>query len=159
MIISVLKLVKPQFGFDLYKFRFPLDSRLGGSASVCASILGCFNMFRRDQWDSHELCEIAFCRKALSGVAGGWQDQYAAVFGGFNFIEFHGTEHSASHKDKQNILMELRKALFCVFSIDHKSGDIHVNQKETMKASDVQLLVKENVELTYTIRNHLLRGD
>ena len=59
----------------------------------------------------------------------------------------------------KDILMELEESLIlCDTSIDHKSGDIHVNQKETMKASDVQLLVKENVELTYTIRNHLLRG-
>jgi D-glycero-alpha-D-manno-heptose-7-phosphate kinase len=51
--------------------------------------LSCFNQFRFDKWDKHDISEIAFQSERLHlGVAGGWQDQYATVFGGVNFMEF-----------------------------------------------------------------------
>ncbi|HEY5802027.1 MAG TPA: sugar kinase, partial [Burkholderiaceae bacterium] len=90
LIQALLKVVQPDFGFELFLHSdFPLKSGLGGSAVVSAAVLGCFNEFRRDRWDLHELAELAFQAERLYlGVAGGWQDQYASVFGGFNFMEF-----------------------------------------------------------------------
>ena len=90
LIQSLLKAIHPDFGFELdLHSDFPMNSGLGGSAVVSAAVLGCFNQFRRDQWDLHELAELAFQAERLYlGVAGGWQDQYATVFGGFNFMEF-----------------------------------------------------------------------
>ena len=66
-----------------------MKSGLGGSATLAAAILGCFNQFRSDPWDQYEMAELAFQAERLDlGIAGGWQDQYASVFGGFNFLEF-----------------------------------------------------------------------
>ena len=68
---------------------FPMGSGLGGSSSVITAILGCFNELRSDKWGDHELAEMTFQAERIDmGVSGGWQDQYATVFGGFNFIEF-----------------------------------------------------------------------
>ena len=68
---------------------FPSNSGLGGSSAISAVILGCFNEFRDDPWDTYELSELAFQAERLTlNIAGGWQDQYACTFGGFNFIEF-----------------------------------------------------------------------
>ena len=39
---------------------FPVGSGLGGSATLSAAVLGCFNMLRNDQWNRHEIAEIAF---------------------------------------------------------------------------------------------------
>ena len=133
LIKSVLKVVNPKFGFDLYiNSDFKVGSGLGGSATVCAAILGCFNILRRDQWDNYELAEIAFEAERLHlGIAGGWQDQYASVFGGFNFIEF-GMDQNIIHPIKMNndILLELEESLIlCDTGISHHSGNIHQNQK------------------------------
>ena len=82
LIVALLKVVQPRFGFELYLHSdFPIGSGLGGSATLSAAVLGCFNMTRKDRWDRHQLAEIAFQAERLHlGVAGGWQDQYAAVF-------------------------------------------------------------------------------
>jgi len=162
LILALLKVIKPKFGFELYLHSdFPLGSGLGGSATLSAAVLGCFNMLRADRWDQHELAEIAFQAERLHlGIAGGWQDQYAAVFGGVNFLEFGETDNIVQpiriHPD---ILMELEESLvLCDTAIAHNSGDIHVDQKETMSSDSIRKRVKENVLLTYEIRNHLLSG-
>ena len=163
LILAILKLVNPQYGFRLYLHSdFPLGSGLGGSATLSAAVLGCFNMLRKDRWDSHELAEIAFQAERLHlGIAGGWQDQYAAVFGGFNFLEFDSKQNIINPMRLQNYtLQELEESLvLCDTGIAHESGNIHQDQKKTTSSYSVKKKVKENVELTYTIRNHLLRGE
>ena len=68
---------------------FPISSGLGGSAVVMSSIIGCFNEFRIDKWSKYEIAEMAYQAERLSfKISGGWQDQYATVFGGINFMEF-----------------------------------------------------------------------
>ena len=163
LIKSVLKVVNPKFGFDLYiNSDFKVGSGLGGSATVCAAILGCFNILRRDQWDYYELAEIAFEAERLHlGIAGGWQDQYASVFGGFNFIEF-GMDQNIIHPIKMNndILLELEESLIlCDTGISHHSGNIHQNQKDTMNSENIKKQVDRNVKLAYETRNHLIRGN
>jgi D-glycero-alpha-D-manno-heptose-7-phosphate kinase len=162
LIQSLLHVVKPEYGFELsLNSDFPVGSGLGGSATLSAVVLGCFNMLREDQWNQHEVAEIAFQAERLHlGIAGGWQDQYAAVFGGFNFIEFHSDENIVNpirvHSD---IALELEESLIlCDTGIDHQSGNIHNHQKETMTSMAVREMVKANVELTYSTRNYLLRG-
>ncbi len=163
LIQSLLHVVQPKYGFELcLNSDFPVGSGLGGSATLSAVVLGCFNMIRQDPWNQYELAEIAFQAERLHlGVAGGWQDQYAAVFGGFNFIEFNSEENIVNpirvHPD---IALELEESLvLCDTGIVHHSGNIHDNQKETMTSNLVQKMVKANVDLSYETRNYLLRGE
>ena len=162
LVRAILRTVQPDFGFDLYLHSdFPMNSGLGGSAVVSAAILGCFNQFRLDQWDLHELAELAFQAERLYlGVAGGWQDQYATVFGGFNFIEFR-MEQNIVHplRIHPDILLELEESLIlCDTGTTHDSGDIHQDQRRQMANQGVRQHVNTNVELSYKIRNQLLRG-
>lgn len=162
LIQALLKVIHPDFGFELYLHSdFPMNSGLGGSAVVAAVVLGVFNEFRADKWDSHELAELAFQAERLyMNVAGGWQDQYATVFGGFNFMEFRMDQNIVHPlRIKDEIMHELEESLvLCNTGSDHDSGDIHTDQKATMAADDITRKVESNVELTYRIRNHLLRG-
>jgi D-glycero-alpha-D-manno-heptose-7-phosphate kinase len=162
LIQALLKAVHPEFGFELYLHSdFPMNSGLGGSAVVSAAVLGCFNQFRQDRWDLHELAELAFQAERLYlGVAGGWQDQYATVFGGFNFMEFRMDQNIVHplriHPD---ILLELEESLIlCDTGTPHDSGDIHQDQRRQMQQESIRQMVQSNVELTYRMRNHLLRG-
>ncbi len=162
LIQALLKAVHPDFGFELFLHSdFPMNSGLGGSAVVSAAVLGCFNQFRQDKWDLHELAELAFQAERLyHGVAGGWQDQYATVFGGFNFMEF-SMDQNIVHplRIHPDILLELEESLIlCDTCTPHDSGNIHQDQRQQMQQEGILQKVQSNVELTYRMRNHLLRG-
>lgn len=163
LILSILHVVQPKFGFELsLNSDFSVGSGLGGSATLSAVVLGCFNKVRKDQWNQYELAEIAFQAERLRlGVAGGWQDQYASVFGGFNFIEFHAKENIVNQiRVHPDVVLELEESLvLCDTGVGHHSGNIHKDQKETMSSVAVKDMVNANVKLTYTIRNHLFRGN
>jgi len=159
---ALLKIIHPDFGFDLYVHSdYPMRSGLGGSAVVAAAVLGCFNQFRQDKWDQHELAELAFQAERLYlGVSGGWQDQYATVFGGFNFMEF-SMERNIVHplRVQHEIQLELEESLLlCDTQIAHNSGEIHNDQRQNMEKHSVRHKIQSNVELTYRMRNYLLRG-
>lgn len=162
LIQAVIKTVNPEYGFELdLHSDFPMSSGLGGSAVVAAAILGCFNQFRKDQWSLHELSELAYQAERLhQGVEGGWQDQYATIFGGFNFIEFQMDQNVVYPlRIPSDNLSELEESLIlCNTGIKHDSGNIHKDQRNQMKQKDMQALVQKNVELCYKIRNQLLRG-
>lgn len=162
LVQALLRAIRPDFGFELFLHSdFPMSSGLGGSAVVSAAILGCFNQFRRDQWNLHELAEIAYqAERHYLGVAGGWQDQYATVFGGFNFMEFRMDQNIVHplriHPDT---LLELEECLIlCDTGTTHDSGDIHQDQRKQMGAEHVRDMVETNVRLSYEMRNDLLRG-
>lgn len=162
LILSVIKLINPDFGFDLFIYSdFPMKSGLGGSATIAATILGCFNQFRTDPWDQYEMAELAFQAERLDlGIAGGWQDQYASVFGGFNFLEFKKDQNIVHplRIPKETLLQLEENLLLCNTGLIHESGDIHSDQKNEMKNNEVSKLVKSNVGLCYKIRNQLLKG-
>lgn len=159
---SLIKLIKPDFGFDLsVKSDFPPGSGLGGSSSVMVAVLGCFNEFRRDKWSDYELSEIAFQAERLEmGISGGWQDQYATVFGGFNFIEFkkdNNLIHPLRLQDKTILELEESLVLFKISS-GRDSGSIHDSQKITMQDEKIQDLVRQNVEHSYDMKEKILTG-
>ena len=159
---ALIKTVHPDFGFDLYvDSDFPIGSGLGGSAAVSAAVLGCFNQYRRDKWSQHELAELAFQAERLHmGISGGWQDQYATVFGGFNFMEFRMDGNVVQPlRIQREILLELEESLIlCDTRLSHNSGEIHDHQKSRMALPDIKEKMRSNVDLTFKMRDHLLKG-
>ncbi|MBR0694900.1 CBS domain-containing protein [Bradyrhizobium lablabi] len=162
LIKSVVRLIKPAYGFDLdVSADFPVGSGLGGSAVVSSAIIGCFNEFRSDQWDRHEIAEMAFqAERLMLNIPGGWQDQYATVFGGFNHMEFSSEQNTiVPLRLDPNIVAELEESLvLCYTGLNHDSGSVHRDQKEQHRSSDAVAAAAEQKEVTREIRHHLLRG-
>jgi len=162
---SLFRAIKPEYGFELTVYSdFPKESGLGGSSVVYAAIIGCFNEFRTDKWDSYDIAEIAFQAERLHmKVAGGWQDQYATVFGGFNFIEFNKKNNSVHNlKIPKKIILEMEENLL-LFQIPKKrvsrGNNIHIDQKKSMQSEAINKKMKDAVNLCYELKEHLLRGN
>lgn len=162
LIKSVVRLIKPTYGFELeVSADFPVGSGLGGSAVVSSAIIGCFNEFRGDQWDRHEIAEMAFqAERLMLNIPGGWQDQYATVFGGFNHMEFFSDQNTiVPLRLAPNIIAELEESLvLCYTGSGRDSGDIHRDQKAQHETSDAVAAAAKQKEVTRDIRRHLLRG-
>jgi D-glycero-alpha-D-manno-heptose-7-phosphate kinase len=162
LIRSVIRMIKPAYGFDLeVSADFPVGSGLGGSAVVSSAIIGCFNEFRSDQWDRHEIAEMAFqAERLMLNIPGGWQDQYATVFGGFNYMEFSSDQNTiVPLRLSSNIIAELEESLvLCYTGSGRDSGEIHRDQKARHETGDAVAAAARQKELTREMRRHLLRG-
>src|SRR3989338_2498567 len=91
MVKACIKLMQPDFGFDLIlKSDVPLSCGLGSSASAAVSLIGMLNYVLKKKMNLYDVAELAFEVEDEIKNAGGRQDQYAVAFGKINFIEFKG---------------------------------------------------------------------
>jgi D-glycero-alpha-D-manno-heptose-7-phosphate kinase len=162
LIKSVIKLLNPDFGFELYTYSdVPVGSGLGGSAVQLSAIIGAFNNFRENKFNDYEIAELAFHAERVElGLAGGWQDQYATVFGGFNFMEFKNDENIVNPlRITENIINELEDSLLlCYSGITHNSGSVHDDQKENMNKEEARVYAKISKEIAQDMKSRLLKG-
>lgn len=72
-----------------YEADLPARSGLGTSSSFAVGMLNAFYALKGKYADKKKLADEAiYLERVLCNEAGGWQDQIAASFGGFNRIEF-----------------------------------------------------------------------
>ncbi len=152
-------------GFDLFLHcDAPPGSGLGASSAVVVSMVGAIKRWLNIPLSDYEIAERAFTiERENLGIKGGRQDQYAATFGGFNFIEFHKDKTVVNPlRIKEDVIDELQyRLLMCYTGRTRMSSNIIQEQvqryvdrnKEMMDALDA------TKALAIEMKNSLLRGN
>jgi D-glycero-alpha-D-manno-heptose-7-phosphate kinase len=88
--LAVLKELGCEIAVDLFlASEIPPGTGLGSSASVCVNVLQAMTAYLNTPLSKHELAEKAFHIAAeVLGKPVGKQDEYAAAFGGLNYLSF-----------------------------------------------------------------------
>ncbi|NVJ60867.1 MAG: dehydrogenase [Gammaproteobacteria bacterium] len=155
--------VKP---FKLMSFsEAPAGSGLGGSSTLVVAILKAFDEWLELGLGVYDIARLAYQIERVDlGFAGGQQDQYAATFGGFNFMEFSkGLNVVVNPLGVKNwIINEFEASSFVCFSgISRESAHIIDAQKKSIsnKSQNVLSELHKLKENAFKMKNCLVRGD
>lgn len=122
-------------GFDLFLHSAaPPGSGLGSSSAVVVALIGLLTEYMKTPLTNYEIADLALTveRKDL-GLKGGAQDQYASVFGGFNFIEFTGDRVLVNPlRIPSHTIRELEYNLMLCFSGSTRVSD-HIIEDQTSR--------------------------
>lgn len=122
----------------------PAGSGLGSSSTLMVAIIGAFSEWLQLPLGEYDIAHLAYVieREELN-MAGGKQDQYAATFGGVNFMEFYEDNRVIVNplRIKSKILFELSNNLVLYFtSTSRLSSTIIEAQSENVKNKDEKSL-------------------
>ena len=141
----------------------PPGSGLGSSSTMVVALIGALKHYRRLPLTDYEIAELAYRieRKDL-GIQGGMQDQYAAAFGGFNFMEFSRSAVIVNPlRIEPDVVNELQyNLLLCYTGTRRLSARIIQSQVAAYERREEEVLraMDELKHLTLEIKNALLQG-
>ena len=147
LIKAIIYKMQPKIGMDIYVHgEPPKKAGLGASASLTSCLIAGISNIQNNTMDKDEIAETAFeVEQDILQNTGGRQDQYAAVYGGFNGIKFLGEDNVKINKIdiSDSFVRELERRIVLYYTGEpHTSGDIvreqvhsYLKNKERAKSS------------------------
>ncbi len=143
----------------------PAGSGLGSSSTLVVAMVKAFVEFLNLSLDDYQIALTAYkIERDDCGLAGGRQDQYAATFGGVNFMEFYADNKTVVNplRIKPWIINELEASLVLFYTgVSRESANIIDQQAKGVSAgttSTIDALHGVKAEAA-EMKEALLKGD
>ena len=170
LLKGIYNRIQKDYGINQQGFRLstyvdaPAGSGLGTSSTLVVAIIGVFTEMLRLPLGEYDMAHYAYDieRKDLN-LAGGRQDQYAATFGGVNFMEFYKDDKVIVNplRIKQHYLFELENNLLLYYtSTSRESANIIKKQSKNVvdkKDSSIEAM-HQLKEQARQMKEALLKG-
>ena len=143
----------------------PPRSGLGTSSTMVVAILKAFTEWLNLPLGDYDMARLAYEIERIDlGLSGGKQDQYAATFGGFNFIEFSDNDRVVVNplRIKRWVVDELEVSMVLFYTGDSRSSDriIREQQKNTKEGKKDPIEATHNIRKnSYLMKDLLLKGE
>jgi D-glycero-alpha-D-manno-heptose-7-phosphate kinase len=155
----------PNTGFELITASdVPSGSGLGTSSTLVVAILGAFVEWMKLPLGKYDIAQLAYDieREDLK-MAGGKQDQYAATFGGVNFMEFLADNkvvvNPLSLKKKWLNELELRMVLYYTKTSRESAKIIEVQADNVAQKKNKPIQAMHELKAqAFDMKTALLRG-
>ena len=143
----------------------PAGSGLGTSSTLVVAILGAFSEWLRLPLGEYDLAHLAYEIERIDlNMAGGKQDQYAATFGGVNFMEFFPEEKVIVNplRIKDIYLNELAHNLVLYYTETSRlsSSIIEAQKKNVLSNNQQSIMAMHRLkEQSFRMKEALLKGE
>ena len=130
---ATIKILNIKDGFNItISSDLPVGSGMGGSSTLVVALIGAFNELYKLNFSKQEIAQKAYEIERIElKQKGGYQDQYAAAYGGFNFIEFKDVVKIYPINTTPDMINELQyRTILCFVGGSHFSSEI---QDEVLK--------------------------
>jgi D-glycero-alpha-D-manno-heptose-7-phosphate kinase len=139
-------------------------SGLGSSSTLVVSMIQAYAEYLSLGLGDYDVARLAFVvERQDAGLHGGRQDQYAATFGGFNFMEFNSDDRVLVNplRVKPWIISELESSLVLFYTgRSRESAAIIVEESKNVveRRTDAVNAMHQSKEEAYRMKECLLRG-
>jgi D-glycero-alpha-D-manno-heptose-7-phosphate kinase len=143
----------------------PPGSGLGTSSTLVVSVLGAFAEWLSLPMGEYDLAYLAYEIERIDlAMAGGKQDQYAATFGGFNFMEFYNNDKVIINplRIKDRVMNELANNIVLFYTqTSRNSSDIIEQQQKNVSGKNIRSIeaMHKLKEQSVMMKEALLKGN
>lgn len=163
---TIIKLYNINYPLSFVMYTYsdaPPGSGLGSSSTLVVSIIKCFVEWLSLPLGEYDIANLAYKIERIElALNGGKQDQYAATFGGFNYIEFFANDNVVVNplRLKNWIIDELEASIILYYTGASRSSAMIIDDQQKNANNSITTEALHSLKQSAIIlKNALLKGD